>query len=91
MTETIITALISGGVTLAVCMINNRNQYKKTQAQHDETLGLIEYKLDELTKKVEKHNSTVERTYKLEEKATLHEEKIKVMNHRIEDLERKEC
>ena len=43
---------------------------------------LIKYRLEQLEKKVEKHNSIVERTYLLEEK-------IKVANHRIEDLERK--
>lgn len=71
--ETIISACISAGVTLIVCMINNHGQQEKTRA-------LMEYKLDELTKRVEKHNSVVERTYILEEK-------MKVANHRIEDLE----
>ena len=71
--ETIISACISAGVTLIVCMINNHGQQEKTRA-------LMEYKLDELTKRVEKHNSVVERTYILEEK-------MKVPNHRIEDLE----
>lgn len=73
--ETIISACISAGVTLLVCMINNHGQQEKTRA-------LMEYKLDELTKRVEKHNSVVERTYILEEK-------MKVANHRIDDLERK--
>ena len=73
--ETIISACISAGVTLIVCMINNHGQQEKTRA-------LMEYKLDELTKRVEKHNSVVERTYILEEK-------MKVANHRIDDLERK--
>ena len=49
----------------------------------------MEYKLDELTKRVDKHNNTIERTYDLEERMTLQEEKTKVANHRIEDLERK--
>ena len=44
---------------------------------------LIKYRIEQLEKKVEKHNSIVERTYLLEEK-------MKVANHRIEDLERKE-
>ena len=48
----------------------------------------MEYKLDELAKRVDKHNHLVERTYRLEETAILQEEKIKVANHRIEDLER---
>ena len=42
---------------------------------------LIKYRIEQLEKKVEKHNSVVERTYLLEEK-------IKVANHRIDDLER---
>lgn len=43
---------------------------------------LIKYRIEQLEKKVEKHNSVMERTYLLEEK-------MKVANHRIEDLERK--
>lgn len=72
--ETIISACISAGITLIVCLISNRSQQEKTRV-------LMEYKLEELTKKVEKHNSVVERTFLLEEK-------IKVVNHRIEDLEK---
>jgi hypothetical protein len=37
---------------------------------------------------VEKHNGLIDRVYKLEEKATLTEEQIKVANHRIDDLEK---
>ena len=48
-----------------------------------------DYKLTELTKRVDKHNNTIERTYRLEEQMALQEEKMKVANHRIEDLERK--
>ena len=48
---------------------------------------LTTYKIDELKKQVEKHNSVIDRTYKLEERATLTEEQIKVANHRISDLE----
>lgn len=44
---------------------------------------LIKYRIEQLEKKVEKHNSIVERTYLLEEK-------MRVANHRIGDLERKE-
>lgn len=79
--ETIISACISAGVTLIVCLISNHGQQEKTRA-------LMEYKLDELTKRVDKHNSIVERTYYLEEQVVLQEEKIKVANHRIEDLEK---
>ena len=36
---------------------------------------------------MQEHNNLVERTYKLEERTEIQEEKIKVVNHRIEDLE----
>lgn len=61
--ETVIAAVISGAVTLVVCLINNHAQNEKTRA-------LLEYKLDELTKRVDKHNSVIERTYKLEGQMT---------------------
>ena len=53
------------------------------------TSKLTEYRLKELEKKVEKHNNLIERTYRIEDKITLLEEKIKVANHRIDDLEGK--
>lgn len=50
---------------------------------------LMSYRIEQLEKKVDKHNNLIERTYKLEEKAEVFEEKIKVANHRLADLERK--
>lgn len=54
---------------------------------------LTEYRLKELEKKVDKHNNLVERTFRLEDKAELLGERIRVANHRIEDLEevQKKC
>ena len=43
---------------------------------------LTNYRIEQLEKKVDKHNSIIERTYILEEK-------MKVANHRIDDLEEK--
>lgn len=80
--ETIIAATITGGVTLAVCMVNNHYQSNATRA-------MIEYKLDQLTKRVDKHNNVIERVYKLEQEEAVIEEKIEVVNHRIADLEAK--
>lgn len=79
---TVLSSLISAGVAIMVCIIT---QY----AQNRKTVALIEYKIEELTKKVDKHNNLIERTYKLEETMALHDEKIKVANHRIDDLEEK--
>ena len=50
---------------------------------------LTQYRLEQLEKKVEVHNQVIDRVYKLEERTELQEEKIKVANHRIDDLERK--
>ena len=49
---------------------------------------LTGYKIEKLEEKVNKHNNLIERTYKLEELAALQDEKIKVANHRIDDLEK---
>ena len=57
--ETIIAAAISAGVTLLVCIINNRSQNDKTRA-------LIDYRIQVLEQKVDKHNHVVERTFRLE-------------------------
>lgn len=79
--ETIISGVISAIAAIVVCVINQTTQARKTEA-------LISYKLDELTKRVDKHNNVIERTYKLEELTAVQEEQIKVASHRIEDLER---
>lgn len=49
---------------------------------------LTNYRIDKLEEKVDKHNNLIERTYKLEETSALQDEKIKVANHRIDDLEK---
>lgn len=76
MTEGIIVGVLSMIGTLAGTYFANRK-----------SSALIAYRLELLEKKVDKHNSVVERTFKLEEQAAVLEEKIKVANHRIEDLE----
>ena len=53
-------------------------------------IRLMSYRIEQLEKKVEKHNNLVERMYRVEEQTSLQEEKIKVANHRIDDLEKQE-
>ena len=84
----IIPSILSAAVTLLVCLINNHYQRIETEKKHSETIALITYRLDELSDRVDKHNQLIERTYELEKKAELTEEKIKVANHRIDDLEK---
>ena len=69
MTETIICALITGGLTLMGVLIANGKQQ-----------AITDTKLDELTREVREHNSFAQRVPVIEEQ-------IKVINHRIENLE----
>ena len=78
--ETIVSACISAGITLIVCLINNNSQNSKTR-------NLMEYKIDELTERVNKHNNLIERTYHLEDEEKHIENELKVVNSRIKDLE----
>lgn len=48
---------------------------------------LTNYRIQELEKRVEKHNSVIERVYNLEKKEAVIDEEIRVANHRIDDLE----
>ena len=63
-----IEAIITGAVAIIVCMINNAYQRKASEKQHNTTIELIEYKLDQLTLKVDLHNNAVERLYEVEKK-----------------------
>lgn len=65
----VVTALVTGGITLVGVLITN----SKTQA-------VMETKVDELTREVREHNNFARRM-------PVVEEQIKVINHRIEDLE----
>lgn len=76
MSETVIVAVISLFGTLGGSLIGVLASNKLTN-----------YRIEQLEKKVEKHNNLVERTYHLEEEQEIEKEKIKVINHRIEDLE----
>lgn len=47
---------------------------------------LTNYRIGQLEEKVNKHNNLIERTYKLEEQMEIEKERMKVANHRIDDL-----
>lgn len=79
--DTIIVGIISGTVTLAVCLINNHYQRIAANTKHAETIALVEYRLDQLTKQVERHNRVVERTIALEER-------VKTAERRLDAIER---
>jgi len=64
--DSVITALITGAITLVVCLINNRSQMNKVVAALDKNNALFVYRVEQLEKKVDKHNNVVERMFKVE-------------------------
>lgn len=87
MDATIISALIAAGAAIVVCMVNNHYQQEETRKKHDETITLIDFRLQQLEKKVDLHNNAVERLFIVEKQLGIDEEKIKSCKRRIEDLE----
>lgn len=85
MSEAIIVAIITGGLSLiGVIVSNNRTAQsmdKSMDAKLDKQQAVAETKLEELTREVRAHNNFAQRVPVLEEQ-------IKVANHRIEDLEK---
>lgn len=70
MNETILVALISGGLTLIGVLISNNTSQAVTRT-----------KLEDLTREVREHNNFARRM-------PVVEEQIKVINHRLDDLEK---
>lgn len=48
---------------------------------------LTNFRIEQLEKKVDKHNQVIDRVYELEKRDAVMNEDIKVANHRISDLE----
>lgn len=79
MSEAIIVALITGGCgILAQWLIGSRNRTDQ-RAQLEKHQAVTDAKIDELTRRVEKHNNLIERTYKLEGY-------VNELKHEIRDL-----
>lgn len=70
--ESIVAALVSGALTLAGVLVSNSR-----------SRAVTETKIEALTKQVERHNSVVERTYRLERD-------VAVIQNDIEALKRTE-
>ena len=73
---------ISAGATLAVCLITNNAERKRTEA-------LIEYRLDALTREVEKHNNVVERMTVVEIKEAEIRKDVDGLFSRVRDIEKR--
>lgn len=65
--ESIIVAIITGGLSLLGVILTNMTSNKKIQNQLEISMAITNTKLEDLTKQVEKHNQVIERTFKLEQ------------------------
>ena len=83
MSEAVIVALITGGLTLIGTIITGNRNARELDHKLDKKQAVTDAKLEELTREVREHNNFARRVPVLEEK-------MKVANHRIENLERRE-
>lgn len=81
MSEAIIIAIITGGLSLIGVIVSNNRTAQSMDAKLDKQQAVTETKLEELTREVRTHNNFAQRVPVLEEQ-------IKVVNHRIADLEK---
>jgi len=76
----IIAALITGGLSLTGVIISNISSNKKIENKLTTAQAVTDCKIDELTREVREHNNFARRM-------PVVEEQIRVINHRIHDLE----
>lgn len=82
-------ALIGIIASVTVAVIQSRAQHSETLSEMDKRDALQAQRIEQLEKKMDKHNQLIERVYRLEQHNVLVDEQIKVANRRIDDLERK--
>ena len=80
MTEAILVALITGGLSLVGVVVTCMATAKKNENALKTSQAVTETKLEELTREVRAHNNFAQRM-------PVVEEQIKVINHRLSDLE----
>ena len=80
--------IIPAASLIIVQIIISLKERRVQDVKFDDAIKEVKNDIGRLEKKVEKHNNFIERVYELEKDVNLHDEKIKVANHRIEDLEK---
>ena len=80
MDSNIIVAIIMGGLSLMGVIVTNSASNRKVEHKIETAQAVTDTKLEELTREVRTHNNFAQRVPVLEEQ-------VKVVNHRIADLE----
>ena len=86
----IIVALITGGLSFIGIVYTSKQQHNITIEEVKNEVALIKKDIKSLEEKQDKHNSLIERVYDIEATLRVMDNREKVTEHRIEDLERKE-
>lgn len=81
MSDAIIVAIVTGGLSLIGVIVSNNRTAQSMDAKLDKQQAIMDTKLEELTREVRAHNNFAQRV-------PVMEEQIKVVNHRIADLEK---
>lgn len=72
----LISSLISAGGAIVICVITTSRQAQVAREENKENWKLIEYRLDKIEAKQDKHNSVIERTYALEREVAVIKERM---------------
>lgn len=95
----VLPSLLTGAITLVVCIINNNSARQKQiddfkqilaqqKADSDKTIAIMNLKIEELTKQVSAHNNLITRTYDLEKLAVQYDALLKSLEKRLEKVEK---
>lgn len=80
MTNEVLVALITGGLTFLGVIVTNIGNRRKMQKELEKNQAVTDTKIEELTREVRQHNNFAQRVPVLENK-------VSVADHRIKDLE----
>lgn len=80
MTNEVLVALITGGLTFLGAIVTNIGNSRKMQKELEKNQAVTDTKIEELTREVRQHNNFAQRVPVLENK-------VSVADHRIKDLE----
>lgn len=83
--ETIITAIITGGLSLVGVILSNKSTENKIQRQLEVKQAITDTKIEELTREVREHNNFAKRMPVVENEIHHIEDDIKTLKHYHED------
>lgn len=84
----VVSGVSAAAASIIVAVIQSRAQHNAVLFEMSKRDDLQAQRIEQLEKKMDKHNQLIERTYKVEESVKLLEKDIKVADHRLKNLEK---